>query len=355
MEAERPARLLSLDAFRGLTIAGMLVVNSPGNNAAYAPLEHAQWHGCTPTDLVFPFFLFIVGAAAAFALARRKEAGEVPWPQMLRRAAALFGLGLFLCAIPDWHPETIRILGVLQRIALCYLAVSWIYLKTGPRGQAALAGALLAGYAAALAWAPLTPEASLPCRLDRLLLGRHAYHQGLFDPEGVLSTLPAIATTLLGLLAGQWLRSARLAMTKVWGLALAGAAAAAAGAVWSLWLPLNKSLWTSSYVLYTGGLAAMTLAACYWVLDVRGWRAWAGPLEVLGVNAIAAYVLPILGLKFLVLTRVGGEQLRIRICDLMFGTWLSPMNASLAFALSYLALWTGVFWLFRRKGWVWKV
>src|SRR3989339_152442 len=126
MEAERPARLLSLDAFRGLTIAGMLVVNSPGNNAAYAPLEHAQWHGCTPTDLVFPFFLFIVGAAVAFALARRKEAGEVPWPQLLRRAAVLFGLGLFLCAIPNWHPETIRILGVLQRIALCYLAVSWV-------------------------------------------------------------------------------------------------------------------------------------------------------------------------------------------------------------------------------------
>ena len=362
MQAEtQDGRLLSLDWFRGLTIAGMILVNSPGNEHAYAPLEHAEWHGCTPTDLVFPFFLFIVGTAIVFSLARRKESGAASLGPLFKRFAVLFGLGLLLNAIPNWHPASLRILGVLQRIALCYMACALLFLKTGPRAQICAAVLLLAGYWLALTRLPwpghvtgdLSQQGCLASMLDRFLLGPHTFHQGPFDPEGVLSTLPAVATTILGMLAGYWLRGPRTRPQKAWGLVIAGAAAAAAGWLWGLWFPLNKSLWTSSYALFTAGLACGTVALCYWLADIKGWRAWGKPFEVLGVNAIAAYVLPILMLKALVYTRwpglFGDVQPRVWLCGRVFGTWLSAVNASLAFALCYVALWTAVFWVFYRK------
>jgi len=364
-------RLRSLDVFRGLTIAGMIVVNTPGNESPYAPLEHADWHGCTPTDLVFPFFLFIVGTAIVFALARRKDEGG-PRRELilgiLRRTAVLFGLGLFLNAIPNYHPSSIRLPGVLQRIALCYLAGSLVFLWTGLRAQVALAAALLAGYWLLMTRVPvpgfgpgdLGKEGNLAACIDRLVFGPHTYRHGVFDPEGLLSTMGAVATTLLGIFAGLWLKAARPPRDKAAGLVIAGTAAAVAGGLWALWFPLNKALWTSSYVLYTGGLAAFTLAACYWLVDMKGRAGWALPFEALGVNAITAYVLPILLLKALVLTKVAGPagapiQLRIWLCDRLFGSWLAPANASLAFSLAYLSGWTVVFRELHRRKVVFKV
>lgn len=356
MASERPARLASLDSFRGATIAGMILVNGPGLDAAYAPLRHARWHGCTAADLVFPFFLFIMGAALAFASAR--GGAGTPLGPVWRRAGVLVGLGLFLNAIPNWHPATFRFPGVLQRIALCYVGAVLVRRALAPRGQAALAAAVLVGYGLALAYVPvpgfgagvLTPEGSLSSYVDRLLLGKHTYYQGPFDPEGVLSTFPAVVTVLLGGFAGEWLKGGRSPEEKCAGLTAGGAVALALGVLWARWLPLNKALWTSSYVLTTAGWAALCLAAFYLLLDIRGRRAWATPFSDLGANAIAAYVGHLLVLKALVYTKLGGVSLRLLLCGAVFGGWLPPKAASLAFALTHAALWAAGLAVLRRRG-----
>ncbi|HAH31055.1 MAG TPA: DUF5009 domain-containing protein [Elusimicrobia bacterium] len=362
--APKKNRLLSLDAFRGLTIAAMIIVNTPGNQEAYTQLDHAQWDGCTMTDLVFPFFLFIVGVSLVFSLSKRREldGGRGLAPQILRRTLIIYALGMVLNAIPNYHPSTIRILGVLQRIALCYCAASFLFIKTRVRTQAILTAAALLGYWLIMTQIPvpgygagvLTKEGSLASWLDRLILGAHTYRQGPYDPEGILSTIPALATTMLGIFAGLWLRSERAAAQKTRGLMRGGAILFIIGWLWSMSFPLNKALWTSSYVLYTGGLALWLLALCYWLIEIKDIKAWSKPFEIFGINAIAAYMLPIFLLKFLVLFKLnvpGGEpiQLRIFICDHVFGTWLSPLNASAAFAFSYMALWLGFFWLLYKR------
>lgn len=349
-------RLASLDVFRGATIAGMILVNGPGLDAAYAPLKHARWDGCTPADLVFPFFLFIMGAA--LSLASGRNVPGAPWGPVLKRAAVLIGFGLLLSAIPNWQPATFRYVGVLQRIALCYLAASFIQRRLSVRSQVAAVVVVLLDYWAALALVPvpgfgagvLTQEGSLPSYVDRFLLGRHTYFQAPFDPEGVLSTFPAVVTTLLGGFAGTWLRGARPPEAKVAGLAGAGAMGVALGLLWSFWFPLNKALWTSSFVLYTGGWAALCLAACYWAVDVRGMKRGKEPFEALGSNAILAYVGHLLVLKFLVYTKVGGVSLRLLVAGALFGGWLPPKAASLAFAVSHAALWAAALTpLYRRR------
>ena len=357
-------RLLSLDVFRGLTIAGMIVVNTPGNQAAYTQLDHAEWSGCTMTDLVFPFFLFIAGVSLVFSLSKRLESGRTEGlaAQILRRTAVIFGLGLFLNAIPNYHPSTIRILGVLQRIAICYGVTSLLFLKTSLKTQIGIAAAALLGYWLAMTYIPvpgfgagvLTKDGSLASFIDRALLGAHTYRGGVYDPEGILSTIPSLATALLGVFTGLWLRSRRDDKGKIYGMLAAGTLLACAGWLWGRWFPINKALWTSSYVLYTAGLALYALAFCYQLIEVQRVKAWAKPFEIYGVNAIAAYITPILLLKFLVLYKLdvpGGEpiQLRIWLCDRLFGTWLSPLNASAAFAFSYALLWLVPFWLLYRK------
>ncbi|OGR69278.1 MAG: hypothetical protein A2081_05520 [Elusimicrobia bacterium GWC2_61_19] len=359
------SRLLSLDVFRGLTIALMIIVNTPGNREAYAQLDHAEWNGCTMTDLVFPFFLFIVGVSIVFSLARRLEKGTTAGlvPQILKRALIIYAFGMVLNAIPNYHPSTIRILGVLQRIAICYFFGSLLFIKTGLKTQIAVVAAALLGYWLAMTYIPvpgigagiLTKEGSLASWLDRVVLGAHTYRGGVYDPEGLLSTIPSLATTLLGVFTGLWLRSGRTQFEKVRGMLAAGLVSAAAGWLWGLAFPLNKALWTSSYVLFTAGLALWLLAAIYWLVEMKGIKAWGRPFEVFGVNAIAAYMLPIFLLKFLVLYKlpVAGaaepEQLRVIICDGVFGAWLSPLNASAAFAFSYMLLWLVPFWLLYRK------
>lgn len=354
--AAGPARLASLDVFRGATIAGMILVNGPGLDAAYAQLRHARWDGCTAADLVFPFFLFIMGAA--MSLASSRNVPGAPWGPVFKRAAALVGFGFLLSAIPNWQPATFRYVGVLQRIAVCYLAAALIQRRLSVRAQLALAVVVLMDYWAALALVPvpgygagvLTQEGSLPSYIDRLVLGRHTYFQAPFDPEGILSTFPAVVTVLLGGFAGTWLRGARPAQEKAAGLAAAGAAAIALGTLWSLWFPLNKALWTSSFVIYTGGWAALCLAVCYWVVDVRGFKWGLEPFEALGANAIMAYVGHLLVLKFLVYTKVGGVSLRLLVAGALFGGWLSPKAASLAFAVTHAALWAAALTpLYRRR------
>ncbi|MGH7309926.1 MAG: acyltransferase family protein [Candidatus Rokuibacteriota bacterium] len=364
-------RLRSLDAFRGLTIAAMVLVNNPGTwTAVYRPLTHAEWHGWTPTDLVFPFFLFIVGVSITLALGRRRAAGDpdqVLAARVTRRAAIIFALGLALNVIAALRfgvgLDTVRWMGVLQRIALCYLVAALLFLWFGWRTQAAIAAGLLLGYWGLLTLVPvpgfgagdLGKEGSLAAWLDRLLLGPHIWRGGkVYDPEGLLSTLPAIATTLAGVLGGHWLATPRSPWRTLAPLALAGAAAVGVGLAWGAWFPINKSLWTSSYALFTAGAAALGLAACVGVVDVAGYRRWATPFVVFGTNALALFFLSTLAALLLVTSEIaqadgGSLTLHAVLYRRLFASWASPVNASLAWAVAYLLVWLGVMGLLYRR------
>jgi predicted acyltransferase len=364
-----PSRLVSLDVFRGLTIAGMLLVNNPGTwSHIHPPLRHAEWHGWTPTDLIFPFFLFIVGVALTFSFGRLRERGETRRSLMGkagRRAAILFGLGLLLHGFPNYLDlATLRIPGVLQRIALAYFAASLIVLYLRPRGQAVMLAVLLFGYWALQTLVPvpgvgagiLEPGRDLGAWLDRIVFTEaHLWSQArTWDPEGLLSTLPAVGTVLCGVFAGAWLRSAERPSRKAAFLALAGAAALGLGLVWDAWFPINKNLWTSSYVVFTAGFAGIVLAGCYWLVDVRRWRLWAVPFVIYGTNAIAAFFLSGLFARVLTLVRVpdgeGTVTLKGYIFDHVFLPLASPVNASLAYAVTFVLLWLGLMWLLYRRG-----
>ena len=347
-------RLASLDAFRGLTIAAMILVNNPGSWAAvYPPLEHAEWNGWTPTDLVFPFFLFIVGVSITLSLAHRSEGVVV---HILRRSVILFALGYIVLGVfPYFHFATSRIPGVLQRIAVCYLVSSLVALYVPWRGQAAIAAALLVGYCALMLLVPvpgfgpghLDKEGNLAAWIDRTLLGtQHLWRASkVYDPEGLLSTLPAIATTLFGALCGRFLLSARSPIEKTRLLLTAGAAAIAVGLAWSWFFPINKSLWTSSYVVFTAGAALVVLGLCYWAIEIRRLEAPLRPLVMFGKNPIAIFV----GSSFLVkmLAFVPG-----RPWGWMYEHAFAGMGArfgSLMMALAYVGLWLGVAALLYRK------
>ncbi|MGC2108579.1 MAG: heparan-alpha-glucosaminide N-acetyltransferase domain-containing protein [Candidatus Korobacteraceae bacterium] len=305
----RPAehRLFSLDLFRGATIAAMIVVNNQSNESAYWPLRHAEWNGWTPTDLVFPFFLFIVGVSLVFSSQARQQRGAsrgVLVGHTLRRSAILFAVGIALNFLAAADLASWRIPGVLQRIAVAYCAAALITLYTRTYTRVGWIAALLLGYWLVMRFVPvpgfgvpgrdiplLHPDANLVAYLDRKLMLGHLW-EPTRDPEGILSTLPAIATTLCGVLTGEWLRSARTPKQKILGMCLYGVAGVIAGELWGIWFPINKKLWTSSYVLLTAGLALISLAICYWVTDIRlhrGW--WSSPFIILGCNAITAYVL----------------------------------------------------------------
>ena len=350
-------RLVSLDVFRGITIAGMVLVNNPGTwSSIYWPLQHAQWHGWTPTDLVFPFFLFIVGVAITLAFARRVEEGSVKrdlYLKVFKRSAIIFGLGLFLNAFPYFQLATVRIPGVLQRIAVCYLIASLVFLTTKIRTQLIITVALLVVYwllmtrlaAPGYPARDLSKEGSIASFIDRVVLGPHIWRQGrVYDPEGLLSTIPAIATTLLGVLTGHWLRSERSRFEKVVGMFVAGAICVALGWAWNPSFPINKPLWTSSYVLFTGGLGLQLLALCYWVIDIKGYRRWAWPFEVFGVNALALFVGSALMVKLMALVRM-----QPWIFQNLFLSWASPINASLAYAIAFILVWLILMWLLYRK------
>jgi predicted acyltransferase len=382
-DVARAGRMVSLDVFRGVTIAGMILVNDPGSwSHIYAPLEHAEWNGWTLTDLIFPFFLFIAGVSMTLSFASRAARGVTRGSlaiHVVRRSALIFAIGLFLNGFPYFDFPTIRIMGVLQRIALCYLAAGLLYLATCRRdapsdGKArvranigAIAGvalALLVGYWALLTFVPvpgygaghLGKEDNLGAYIDRALMGNHLWSESkTWDPEGLLSTLPAIASALIGILTGEWLRSERKGARKVLGMAIAGVVLMLAGRLLHPYFPINKNLWTSTFGLFTGGFAMLLLALCYWVVDLHAWRKWAAPFLVFGNNAILAYALAAIVAEISIDFEFHGsggrpQTLHGWLYSNFFTPYASPKNASLAFGVFFVLLIFALLWpLYRKK------
>jgi len=367
--AKENTRLLSLDVFRGMTIAGMVLVNNPGTwSAIYSPLKHAEWHAVTPTDYIFPFFLFIVGVAIPLALGKRVENGTVTkdiYFKILRRAGVIFLLGLFLAAFPYFNFSTLRIPGVLQRIAVCYLVASVLFLHFDWKKLSIISVFLLLIY-----WALMTlinvpgceittiddKACNAAAYLDRVILTEnHIWKQAkVFDPEGILSTIPAIVTAISGILTGIWLKKDKTDYEKVCGLFFFGVAALAIGWTWNFFFPLNKSLWTSSYVVYTSGLALCFLGFCYWLVDIKDYRKWAKPFVIFGVNALALFVGSGLMAKIMGLIKFGGaDGKEISLQSWIFKTFFlsiaAPVNASLMFAICFILFWLFLMWLLYRK------
>lgn len=367
MSETKSDRLLSLDVFRGITILGMILVNNPGSwSNVYSPLLHAQWNGCTPTDLIFPFFLFIVGVATTFSLSKYRSAenhNKEVYFRLIRRSISIFLLGLFLSGFPNFDLSTIRIPGVLQRIALVYFFTSLIFLNIRKENLVYVLSFLLLLYWGLMTLVPvpgfgqpnLEPATNLGAWFDRLLLDGHLWaYSKTWDPEGLLSTIPSIGTALLGILTGYWLKSNNDKTTKTVWMFFYGVVLMALGYAWDFWFPINKSLWTSSYVVYTGGLALVFLAFCYWLIDVQNKKFWIKPFHIYGTNAITVFFLSGLVAKLLNIIEVTGNDgnpiaLKTAIFNNYFLSIASPINASLLFAISYILIWLFVIWLLYRK------
>lgn len=376
-----PGRLLSLDAFRGFAIAAMLLVNNPGDwGHVYAPLLHAKWNGWTFTDWVFPFFVFISGMAMTISLARRAQAGADKGRLLLatsRRALVIIGIGLALNLIPSFNFETVRIPGVLQRLGLCTLLAAPIVLWCGARGVALWALGLMALYSLVQLCVPvpdadgivhvglLEPGKDAGAWLDRRLLDGHLWRQAkTWDPEGLLSTLPAVASQLLGVLAGYVLASQRQPAEKTMTWVLAGLAALWLGQVLDAWLmPINKSLWTPSYVFAMAGWACLVFAVFYWLLDASPrplararWARLLHPLVVFGMNALFLFALSGLVAKTLYTVKLAdGRSLGATLYAPLRDSGLAPVNASLLHALLFLLVMYAIAWLMYRKHWFVKV
>lgn len=377
MERAAPTRLLSLDVFRGLTIAGMLLVNDPGSwGAIYPPLEHSAWNGWTPTDVIFPFFLFIVGVTTHLSLSSRRAHGATDREiilQIIRRGGIIILLGWLMAGFP-YYPLTriteIRFGGVLPRIGVCYIAGALLTMKTSLKAQVVILAVLLYGYWFLQTLVPVPgygeigalllnhPEATLSAWLDRTVLGLPHLWVGsvTWDPEGILSTVPAIGTVMLGVFTGRWLTGKEMPIEeRLNGIFVAGAVAMVIGMMWNWSFPINKSLWTSSYVMFTGGMAAIALAACVWAIDVKEIRWGTKPFVIYGMNPILAYVGSGVMARIiysLIMVSYGGKtvSLETAIYEAAFASWLDPRNASLAFAVCVVLFWLGILTvLYRRK------
>ncbi|SMD04763.1 acyltransferase family protein [Pedobacter nyackensis] len=377
---DAPARLLSLDFFRGATVAAMILVNNPGDwGNIYAPLEHASWNGCTPTDLIFPFFLFIVGVSIAYAMGNKKTQfgghGKTIL-KALKRALILFGLGLFLSLYPKVFTEPIeafqnvRIPGVLQRIAVVFFFSAILFLKSSEKNLFRIFVVILAVYWAMMTFIPvpgvgyanLEKETNLGAWIDRSIFTEaHLWKAAkTWDPEGLLSTLPAIATGLFGVLVGIYLKRKDIdPATKIAWLFCSGTAAVALGLIWDLQFPINKSLWTSSFVLYTGGLATIILAFCFWIIDIQRYNRFTKPFVVYGVNAITVFFLSGLiprTLRMFSVKAADGSEISLQTWLYSgFTSFLSPINASLAWAITFVLFWLVVLWVMYNKKIIIKV
>lgn len=345
----------------------MLIVNTPGTwQHVYPPLLHAEWHGWTYTDTIFPFFLFIVGVSMASSFSRRLAEGNSRrnlFLHTLRRAAIIFflGFGLNVLSFFLFHKAHVRIPGVLQRIGVCFLLAALVYLLFGRKGLLPASALLLAGYWALMTFVPipgysagrLDVEGNLAAFVDRAVLGSHTWKPG-WDPEGPLSTLPAVATTLFGIAAGEVLRSTTDWRQRLTGLVAGGALLLSLGLLWGISFPINKNLWTSSYSLFMAGLAAVCLAVCLWIVDGKGWKGWSHPFEWLGRNAIALFVLSTLATLILLAIKLDGADGKPRslygtIYRTVFAHFTDPRLGSLFFALTYLSAWILVAGLLHRK------
>jgi predicted acyltransferase len=354
---ENKIRLRSLDFFRGLTVAGMILVNNPGDwGHIYAPLEHSVWNGCTPTDLVFPFFLFIVGVSIVFAMADKKTDTanhRAIILKALRRSITIYLLFLLLILIPKFDFQHLRILGVLPRIAIVFFICTVIFVKTSPKSQLWIFWSVLVAYYFIMNFIPvpgignsnLEPATNLAAWVDTVVLTPNHMWSGsrIFDPEGILSTLPSISTCLLGIFTGTWLnRKDRNPENKVaWLFSVAGLLVLG-GLIWNSFFPMNKALWTSSFVLFTGGLAMAILVISYWLIDVNGRQKFTEPFVAFGSNAITIYVVS--GYFPLLISAIpvkdGGLKSNLWQYGYhhLFESWLSPINASVVSALVYVIL-----------------
>jgi predicted acyltransferase len=368
----KPAdRLTSLDLFRGITIAAMILVNDPGNEHAYWPLEHAQWNGWTPTDLIFPFFLFIVGVSMVFSFQSRLNRGDSRGLLMrhsLRRGLTIVAIGLALnytAVLASSSGRGLRIPGVLQRIGLCYLAASFLFLYFKPKARALIVAGLLIGYWILMRFVPvpgfgvpgrdiplLHPDMNLAAYLDRKFLT--TLYEVTRDPEGILSTLPAIGTAMLGVFTGEWLRSARSQQSKAMGMVAFGIAGLVLGELWGVWFPINKKLWTSSYVLFAAGFALICLALAYWATDIkRRGGTWTKPFLIFGRNSITVYIFAWLFAELLDGLRASwhGEILNAHdyIFQRSFAPLGSPSFSSLLFSLAFVLVCLLPIWLMDRN------
>ena len=449
--AEKPDRLISLDVFRGLTIAGMVLVNNPGTSPVYWPLDHAEWNGLTPTDWIFPFFLFIVGVAISISLGKRVRAlseservvtaGASIYTKIITRAVSIYLLGLAVSVLPFFQFQStdapdllklivwlvfaaallflllrnfkiaailggvaivgvigmmlagyhvvfydfsmMRVMGVLQRIAVCYLVTSLIFLHTNWKQQVYISLALLLGYWLIMTTIPVPgcdvttindKACNLAAYVDRMIIGEpHMWRVSkVFDPEGILSTIPAIVTTISGVLTGTWLRRSEYALkradnedqptkaetqnTTVSGIFFFAVVLFAVAWIWNFFFPFNKSLWTSSYVLVTTGLALFTFGCCYWLIDIKGYRRWAKPFMIFGANALALFVFSGLFARMMSAVRVGytpeGKGISVQrwLVDNIFLALFQPINASLAYAICFILFFLFLMWLLYRKG-----
>lgn len=374
-------RLVSLDVFRGITILGMIMVNNPGTwSAMYGPLRHADWHGWTPTDLIFPFFLFIVGVAIVYANAGKLSKG-ISKSELVtsagKRSLILFGLGLFMAAYPvfTFDPEfgfragldKLRFMGVLQRIAVCYFAATIIFLYFKPRAMFIWLFSFVVVYWLAMTFIPVPGHGAglfddkinnLAAYIDRAVLGAHMWvgTGRQWDPEGFLSTFPAISTTLIGVWAGLILRNKEYDETrKVAELMIVGSLLIVLGYVWDWHFPINKGIWSSSYAVFTGGQGMVGLALCYWFVDVKGQKSWTQPFVVYGVNAITVFVMSGLIARTLGIFQVGDVSVQRWIFLTFFDSWLSTINASLVYSLVWVFAWYLILHLMYRKNIILKV
>lgn len=378
-------RLLALDALRGLTITAMILVNNPGSwSYVYGPLRHADWHGWTLTDLIFPFFIVIVGMSLQLSLQRQSAvANAVVIKQAAIRSIKLFALGLFLAlfyynfrdpaySYIEQKLLTLRWLGVLQRIGLVYFFTVLIVLYCGTRGRIGWLVGLCALYLAAMWYLPYADAQgnqfsglllfgnSFAAWLDHSVLGAsHVYYRSAtpfaFDPEGLWSTLPAIASCLSGVLIAQWLQTERSLVQKIRGLLLCGVIAVWLAELWHFSLPINKSLWTPSFVLLSSGYCAIALAACLWLCDVKRWRRWSAPFVVFGANAILFFMFAGLAARALMMLSVGDTSLHSWLFSTLYQPVFGDYNGSLAFALSFLLLsYLLMHWCYKR-GYIFKV
>ncbi len=442
-------RLVSLDVFRGMTIAGMVLVNNPGGSPVYWPLEHAEWHGLTPTDWIFPFFLFIVGVSVAISMGKSVGSNAPkPYRRIITRAALIYLLGAAMSVLPffqfqasdapDWlkllswialtlglltalmrkwwwtlgfvgaglagiaimniagynvvpyNFGTIRIMGVLQRIAVVYLVTSVLFLHFNWKQLVGISAFLLLGYWLIMTVIPVPgcdvttindKACNLAAYLDRVILTENHIWRGgkVYDPEGILSTIPAIVTCISGVLAGLWLlksepgaiatgsspsdvetlaRKSPVATApgsdKAAAMFFFGLVLLAAGLIWHSYFPMNKALWTSSYVFATSGLALLILGACYWLIDIQGYKRWAWPFVVFGVNAMPLFVFSGIWARMHAAYRVAGPDGQLIsvqrwVMNNIFSPVFNPIDASLAFAISFILLWLSLMWLLYRK------
>lgn len=363
-------RLISLDVFRGITIAGMILVNNAGNWAhVYPPLRHAPWNGWTPTDFIFPFFLFIVGVAMSLSFSKRIARGDSHsqlFSKVVSRTLIIFIIGLFLHLVPFFNFKEVRLPGVLQRIALCYFFAALIMIYANKKFQIGWTAFLLVIYWILVKLVPvpgygagsLEPQGNLCWYIDSQLLAGHTWKYAPapgFDPEGLLSTLPAIATVMFGVFTGDWIRIFRDPYEKVSGLFVFGVLGLVAGEILKGWLPINKNLWTSTYSIFMAGMALIFLAMCYWLIDIKGYKAWSRPFIIFGSNAILVFSLSSLIAKLMITIKIPQSDgakidLKTLIYKNLFVSWAGDTElTSLLYPIVFNLIWLGLMYILYRK------